>query len=833
MPSTTLADVIIIPDPGFGSVSGQIGLTGETFASGTVYGGGLGSNFASDGLYGLSILAGSNYYLEFYMYNFQNTNNFRLRYRSPNNSALADGETRTFDLQRTSGRISPIVAVTNGTLTNVRLDTFSTDPDSSGYFWGYLAPTADLNNLVVPMPALANTRVSGYATVFSTAGGCQATMPLSNKYIDVAVGATTEVNWNLDASTINCDTGTLGGSIQLNGLDAGNNNDAVLSYFQVWASGPDFRNNYVYDGTYSMPDLKVGMYNVNALARFGAPYYYTEILKNSSVEVSKDATTTHDIINSAGTVHKSREVSGAWGILDTQQFWSYWNGPNGSLAIDLANGDGNLDFVMTPGDWTPHFNLFYFRTYELNNVTNRYFNQYQYFYYYPEKKGINVASGDRLDIAPEPVLKTSQSLVFLQLADEAKTISRVDISGYQIRDPYVGGENYYESSLYLSQYPSVDSSLASIMVRGIPGTYQISANVYTTEGFRFNVAFTLELGAPADTPTGTDVPVNLTDADGNTIANLTFAAVEIAGDTTVSETSSGPPAPSDYGVLTNNKGDGVYYDISTTATFNGDVQVCLSYDDTGLSLGQEKNIELGHFVCDANDQNCVWEIITDASYPDTDFNKVCGTTSSFSFFAPIIALDTDGDTVLDKDDNCKETPNPDQADSDTDGIGDVCEADTDGDGLIDDIDFCPDFASPNNDDLDGDEVGDVCDPDIDGDLIVNAVDNCPLHSNGGQDDFDGDGDGDACDTDDDGDVVEDSNDDCEGTALGQLVDDRGCSSSQLFNAICPTDAEYKNHGQYVSCVAHEAKRQVDDGLILMDEKGHIISSAAKSDIGKK
>jgi len=44
-------------------------------------------------------------------------------------------------------------------------------------------------------------------------------------------------------------------------------------------------------------------------------------------------------------------------------------------------------------------------------------------------------------------------------------------------------------------------------------------------------------------------------------------------------------------------------------------------------------------------------------------------------------LDADGDGIADDADNCPDIVNPDQADADEDGIGDVIEFDTDGDGI--------------------------------------------------------------------------------------------------------------------------------------------------------
>ena len=48
-----------------------------------------------------------------------------------------------------------------------------------------------------------------------------------------------------------------------------------------------------------------------------------------------------------------------------------------------------------------------------------------------------------------------------------------------------------------------------------------------------------------------------------------------------------------------------------------------------------------------------------------------------------------------------------------------------------------------------------------------------------------------------------------------------------------TGGSWKNHGAYVSAIAHAAHDFVAQGLISGSEKGAIVSKAAQSDGGKK
>ncbi|PKK82522.1 MAG: hypothetical protein CVT49_13290 [candidate division Zixibacteria bacterium HGW-Zixibacteria-1] len=135
-----------------------------------------------------------------------------------------------------------------------------------------------------------------------------------------------------------------------------------------------------------------------------------------------------------------------------------------------------------------------------------------------------------------------------------------------------------------------------------------------------------------------------------------------------------------------------------------------------------------------------------------------------------VCIDGDGDGFGDPEqttntcrpDNCPGTYNPDQVDSDADGLGDACDNcpndpynDWDNDGVCGDIDNCPVVANTSQADDDGDGIGNACDNcpavgnlqqfDSDHDNVGDICDNCPDMPNLSQANNDSDELGDACD----------------------------------------------------------------------------------------
>ncbi len=128
-----------------------------------------------------------------------------------------------------------------------------------------------------------------------------------------------------------------------------------------------------------------------------------------------------------------------------------------------------------------------------------------------------------------------------------------------------------------------------------------------------------------NTPVGTNIVVEPTNMEtGNAPVSLTFGSVSQAGSTTVTTTIQGPLPPTGFA-----PGDPpVYYNLKSTASFNGAVKVCVNY--TGSRFVTPPR--LFHL------ERKVWADATTSV--DVALNIVCGSVTSLSPFGLFQAPDT-------------------------------------------------------------------------------------------------------------------------------------------------------------------------------------------------
>ncbi|MFT5431478.1 MAG: putative repeat protein (TIGR01451 family), partial [Myxococcota bacterium] len=167
---------------------------------------------------------------------------------------------------------------------------------------------------------------------------------------------------------------------------------------------------------------------------------------------------------------------------------------------------------------------------------------------------------------------------------------------------------------------------------------------------------------------------------------------------------------------------------------------------------------------------------------------------------PVAVVDGDNDDVPDHKDNCPQTGNADQADQDSDGVGDVCDPDIDGDTVNNEDDGGPGGPCRFNPDLSDAEDADQC-KDSDDDGIVDADDNCPNDKNpagddGAQPDHDVDGIGDVCDDDVDGDGLSNADEAAAGTNPNDAdSDDDGLTDgAEVAAGTLPNDCDTDGDG---------------------------------------
>ncbi len=142
--------------------------------------------------------------------------------------------------------------------------------------------------------------------------------------------------------------------------------------------------------------------------------------------------------------------------------------------------------------------------------------------------------------------------------------------------------------------------------------------------------FTISSAGSNNTQTGNNVKVSLSND-----VSVTFDNVTGAGNTTLNTEVSGPAAPGGFSIVPS--ASPVYYDISTTAVFTGKVNVCIKYDDSGMTSFQESALKLQVYESPSGP----WKDITTSV--ETNTNIICGEVTHFSDFA-VMTSGTGGDS---------------------------------------------------------------------------------------------------------------------------------------------------------------------------------------------
>lgn len=178
-----------------------------------------------------------------------------------------------------------------------------------------------------------------------------------------------------------------------------------------------------------------------------------------------------------------------------------------------------------------------------------------------------------------------------------------------------------------------DVTLPGTIGMGGTGIFDVELPVTVASGARISATATDPQGNTSEispcvvavnTPAGAAVVVRpLDSSSGSLPVTLTFDQVLAGGETTLTITDVNPVLPSEFV-----SSDGLFYGISTTAQFTGQVEVCLTYDEA-LLLVPENRLLLFHG--DTAFTPAQWTEIT--SNLDTETNTICGVTDHFSPFA--------------------------------------------------------------------------------------------------------------------------------------------------------------------------------------------------------
>lgn len=664
-----------------GTLNGTVSLSGETITSGSLYVNSTTDSYAASGSFTGSSFSltveGDHAYrvngMTVYLEGEPGSWCYLSMYGSQAEAWVPVNGTGSLDFSYPTARIAGEVAVVGGTVERIELSaTAHTWPDSY-----YLGGTYYAGTFSAPMIQHEAVKVSGMAYL-RTDAGVSTSRRLTEQTI--ALGATgAPVSWSIDLTE--AETG-IAGTVTVTPAD-------LVNQHSIWANGVwgtpsygDYRSSWRSgNGPYSFSGLLAGDYDVQLTTWFLDEAYLSIPSRRISVTQGSvsEMNFTLDTVTASGSV----DVTGFLSPAEVDGGYVYGYELDGAgWAVDyLTPGNPEFALRLVPGSWLAHqVYLNFYDTSDPARFLSGSMDSQDYTKHHPSYGGTPIVVGagspaSGIQLAVDTVEAQIVFDVIEPPGDAEVLIQGAMINGWGGKFDASGN---WTGSHSFSAYGSWElNARPTVRLIGEPGTYQVSASAYVNGSMAEFGRFTLTLEVPTQTPAGDDVRVDASDT-----VTLTFGSVSGPGVSTVTETPVGPEPPDGSDMIGN------YYDVGTTASFEGEVDVCVEYDEASIEPGRESELELDQYAGSGE-----WAEVT--SGQDAATNTICGTTTTLGIFAVTLPKDGDEDGVGDTTDNCPLTPNPDQEDLDGDGVGSAC-------------DNCPAVANGDQADADGDGIGDLC-----------------------------------------------------------------------------------------------------------------------------
>jgi cysteine-rich repeat protein len=790
IPNVYADDVILNP----GNITGTVTIGNETISRiyVTASGGGFSatSNIYNNNNYSL-IVEGGNWTYNVRTTTFINGNRNYISF--PNEYVnISVGESKVLNYYVDPGYVNVTIKVNGGSLTGSGYIYFI-----SGAYSGRGRVEGD-GNFIIPVVPNENVRLYGQS-VSVYVNGTYVYYSIPNKYVNVSLGETVNLEWELNVSLAGGEPGAMSGDVQVNEIWGEVRNRIIGSGPFNNQSGDTYPwrrsfNSYVYDeGNYSQTNLNPGRWSMRAEGYF---YDYNSNLRypyNSNeryVTVSSGGEVKNDFnLTNLGLLAGNFELSGSVGTdsLSSATVYGYGYGANTSggfayTGVDIESGD--YDMVLSEGEWDVYrvYMIFYNSSSNLNNRIS----VYDYTKLHSYGGGVTIKSNETFN-GGDFRFKTGKIKIRFSVAD-GSSLNRPRVNGYN--RTYVNG-TLTQNNIITAYGSNQETTLGEVTLIGLPGFYDFDAFAYVGNSYtKFGkvraeiipgTEIIIDIGGPTleiESPTSEFYTLNSSvEMIGKATDDSEIVNVSVNGE--LVEINS-----------TNNVNDSNEVAFSTEILLNDGPNkiTTIASDGAGKIASDERWVykDSGPPVLSWTPINgtIVYGTSVNISGLATDDNEITSVKLngiSIPFSLDLTTNDPndvifDTNLSLEEGDNYVEvsvTDNSKRTTSQTHLI--ISTIDRDGDGVLDEFDNCPDDANPGQEDLDEDGVGDACDDQTCGNGVVEDIEACDDGNSEG-----GDGCSSVCELEDsDGDGVLDEDDLCEDTSEEEGVNEDGCSCSQI------------------------------------------------------